>query len=184
MKNYYLWFLDAKSRINGCTTIEKFLEELGLFHQPSLYQDFPVDELLYISNETLLGEIRTSIDSLEKGYIFLKGGPGTGKSTFLQMEINQRSLSEIILFRYLCYRDDRTYTLTARGETEIFLKDLNGRFSNYLDDNEEILKDSAKKVLEMLRVKITVADNTLYLDTTNEALQEIIKKNKKIQYNV
>lgn len=65
--------------------MEAFLREIGL--EPlELQHDFPVDETSYITNTELISNIKSEIEQLDNGYIFISGGPGIGKSSFTQMD--------------------------------------------------------------------------------------------------
>lgn len=160
LEKYYEWFKRAKEEKEGFIPLETFLREIGLEH-PILQHDFPVDESSYIMNIELGSTIKSEIEQLDSGYIFISGGPGLGKSSFTQMELIEDNFKNFILFKYLCFRDDRTYTHLTRGETKVFFDDLRRQFSNclnkfyteedffirYLTDLSEYSQTKNKKVL-------------------------------------
>ncbi len=142
-RKYYNWFLNKKNSIKNSVTIEQFLQDIGYYYDPLLH-DFPYNENEYIKRGELSNNIRSSIDKLNKGYLFLEGGAGLGKSTFLQAEINETAFPKYIIFRYLCFRDDRHYTLKVRGESDIFFKEMNIQFSNFLGESSFNLSEEEK----------------------------------------
>lgn len=174
---YYDWFLKAKITQKGVVSSTSFFDQLGLSHT-QLSHEFPVDEPLYVNNQDLRQQVAQSLGSLDKGYIFLKGAPGMGKSTFLQMEINQQSLSGTCIFKYLCYRDDRQYSIKVRGDEEVFLSDLNSQFSVFLNKSpghNALQEEFHERLIELSQY---ASENNIKILVVLDGIDHISRKQK------
>ncbi len=78
------------------------LKELGLDRHFAIHvsQEFPVDEELWVPTPALFDKISESLKTLDRGFVFLEGEPGSGKSTALSM---YRRENPGILFGYYCF---------------------------------------------------------------------------------
>lgn len=130
---FYNWFLLTKKNPEkkGYFSKDVLLKEFGLSVSPNPH-DFPVEMEKYIPFPNLKDEIVEEISKLNKGYLFLQGGPSTGKSTFLESEINNKTIRECIIFKYLCFREPNELGFRSRGELVHFFEDLNEQFKIYI----------------------------------------------------
>ncbi|MDD2229469.1 MAG: ATP-binding protein [Candidatus Cloacimonetes bacterium] len=80
-----------------------------------------VDEKYYVPNHAFLSKLRTSLEELDGGYIFVEGLPGIGKSTTITKYFE--SQQEMIIEYYCFVPDDKTYG-ALRHNSYYFLKSL------------------------------------------------------------
>ena len=156
---YYNWYLITKKNPEkkGFFSIASLKKELKLSISPNPH-DFPVDKKKYIQFPNLKNEIIERISNLKKGYLFLKGGPSTGKSTFLESEINNKTIQNCIVFKYLCFRDPNELSFRFRGEAVYFFEDLNEQFQSHIkginiDDAGQRFKNNLKKLSKIAKEK-------------------------------
>lgn len=66
-------------------TCEQIVQKLGIKHRlkPSNNHALEVDDAYYVPNNSVLDALNAQLKSKEKGYIFVEGSPGSGKSTML-----------------------------------------------------------------------------------------------------
>lgn len=133
LENFFMWFLKTKKdpERKGYFSRDLLLKEFGLAISPNPH-DFPVEREKYVSFPNLKDSLMSSISYLVKGYIFLQGGPSTGKSTFLESEMNLESIKSCIIFKYLCFREPNELSFRSRGELEHLLEDLMEQFKLYI----------------------------------------------------
>jgi len=133
IESYYNWYLENKKNpeIKGLISLEQFLKDLGIsvITHP---HDFPIEKSLYVSFPEVKNKIIQGITDLDNGYIFLSGGPNTGKSTFLEAEIHAGNIPNCIFFKYLCFRETSELSLRSRGDLTTFLGDLNNQIHMYI----------------------------------------------------
>ena len=156
---YYNWYLITKKNPEkkGFFSIATLMKELKLSISPNPH-DFPVDREKYIQFPNLKNEIIEGISNLKKGYLFLKGGPSTGKSTFLESEINNNTIQKCIVFKYLCFREPNELCFRSRGEVNHFFEDLNEQFRPYvkgiiINDAGQRFEDNLKKLSKIAEEK-------------------------------
>ncbi|MFW9998065.1 MAG: hypothetical protein ACFFD4_38840, partial [Candidatus Odinarchaeota archaeon] len=132
-KESHDWFILNKTDPSrkGFISVLVLRKELGLSANTNRHQ-FPVDKMEYVAREGEFNAIKRLLSEMEKGYILLKGSPSTGKSTFLQSEINTKNLPECVIFRYLCYHSPSEFISRSRGELNHFYEDLNEQFYRFL----------------------------------------------------
>lgn len=156
---FYNWYLINKKNPErkGFFSINMLLKEFGLSISPNPH-DFPIKKEKYVPLPNLKDEIIKGISNLTKGYLFLQGGPSTGKSTFLESEINKKSIQNCIVFKYLCFRESNELSFRSRGELVHFFEDLNEQFKVYIkgisiDDIKKRFKDNLEKIAEIAEEK-------------------------------
>jgi hypothetical protein len=156
---FYNWYLINKKNPErkGFFSINMLLKEFGLSISPNPH-DFPIEREKYIPFPNLKDEIIKEISNLTKGYLFLQGGPSTGKSTFLESEINKKTIQNCIVFKYLCFRESNELCFRSRGELVHFFEDLNEQFKVYvkgisIDDIKKRFKDNLEKLAEIAEEK-------------------------------
>jgi len=159
IETFYNWFLLTKKNPEkkGYFSKKLLLKEFGLSISPNPH-DFPVEEERYIPFPSLRDEIVDEISKLSKGFLFLLVGPSTGKSTFLESEINNKTIKEGIVFKYLCFREPNELSNRSRGELEHFFQDLNDQFKDYIkgisiQDIHERFTENLYKLSELAEEK-------------------------------
>lgn len=96
--------------------------ELHLQSNTTFRHDFYVDYDIYTPNNDTITELNQSIESLNGGYIFLSGKPGTGKSTLLTEWIWDRNER---IIRYYAYTNlDNAINIPERGNAQNLFFDL------------------------------------------------------------
>lgn len=152
IEKFYSWYLNFKKNpINKGYYPLSFLEEQFTVSFKPNPHDFPIDIEKYVSLTKLREQILHRINENIKGYIFLTGGPSTGKSTFLTAEFNQENYQNLLIFKYLCFRDPSEHSLRPRGELDSYLGDLLKQFSNYIRlDHTKSLRDQFSDALNKL----------------------------------
>lgn len=105
-----------------------------------------------------------------------------GRDVWLARNNIQGLLSKTII-EWICPHGMADVCLPGtRVECKIFVS-ATKMFSDYLNNNEGTLKSSATKMSEMLHTVITVVDDTMHLNTHNEALRKFMKNNIK-EHNI
>lgn len=155
IEDFYNWHLINKKnpQKRGFFSINVLLREFGLSISPNPH-DFPIERERYIQFPNLKDEIIKGVSNISKGYLFLQGGPSTGKSTFLEIEINKKKIQNCIIFKYLCFRDPNELCFRSRGELIHFLEDLNEQFKMYIkktsiDDIKKRFTQNLKRLGEI-----------------------------------
>jgi len=150
IEEYFNWFLLTKKnpRRTGYISLDEFRKDISFIIEPNPH-DFPIDIANYICFSKLNEEINKAINSLNRGYIFLQGGPSTGKSTFLEAEINTINLPNCIIFKYLCFREPNELSIRSRGELKHFIEDLKEQFKLYISGFSET--EIERKFIEYLK---------------------------------
>ncbi|MBX7242936.1 MAG: serine protease [Bacteroidia bacterium] len=111
-----LWAVSFDSVIGILLKNNIFLEELSY---TEFAHDFRIDKDIH-PNELSLKRLNDVINTIQRGYIFLQGAPGTGKSTLLSHWIRIRSERIIKYYAYIHNENNSN----RRGEANIFLYDL------------------------------------------------------------
>jgi len=101
----------------------ELLSALGITNRftDRLSHVFKVDESLYIENLKLFDNLDNSLASLDSGYIFVQGVPGSGKSTALTKYLNK---NKDIQFAYYCFIPGDVTTTDHRLKAPYFLQSL------------------------------------------------------------
>lgn len=113
-------YYKRESRITFSENELRQMLQLDSRSKTIFFHDFFVDLDLYKPNTTTIEVLNTSIKTLNSGYIFLNGKPGTGKSTLLTEWIKTRKERVI---RYYAYSNNSIYTPT-RGDGKNLFFDL------------------------------------------------------------
>lgn len=102
-------------------TRDELLTELGWWNRLAYRHPhrFPVPEV-YTPNAAAVASLSEALKDHESGYLALVGAAGTGKSTLLES-----FRADAAVVRYYAFVPDSTGPISARGEAQAFLHDLN-----------------------------------------------------------
>lgn len=102
-------------------TRDELLTELGWWNRLAYRHPhrFPVPDL-YTPNAAAVAALGEALKDHESGYLALVGAAGTGKSTLLES-----FRADAAVVRYYAFVPDSTGPISARGEAQAFLHDLN-----------------------------------------------------------
>jgi len=180
IESFYTWFLITKKNPEkkGYFPLELLLKEFGLSVSPNPH-DFPVEKEKYISFPSLKDNLIKEVLKRSKGYLFLQGGPSTGKSTFLESEINTKTFRNCYIFKYLCFRDPNELSHRSRGEIDHFYEDLNEQFRYYIRSTS--FKDVNERFIENLYKLSEMAEEKekkvlIIIDGIDHVTQEEMEK--------
>lgn len=116
----------VKWSISGqAITKEVLLSELGILNrfEDKLSHYFKiVEDNYYVANQSLFDQLETALTDLDRGYIFIEGLPGVGKSTALT---KFRESNPDVSLAYYCFIPDAKNNFgELRHQSNYFLKSL------------------------------------------------------------
>jgi hypothetical protein len=104
-------------------TKDTVLRELGISDrfEDKLSHFFKVSEKHYVPNNNFIEQLNRAINTLDRGYIFIEGLPGIGKSTALT---KYKEINPGITFAYYCFIPDQNDFGELRHKAQYFLKSM------------------------------------------------------------
>lgn len=123
--NLYKFFHDELAQLVGQVkyTADELIQKMQWEgrRKAIFSHDFFIDPKIYQPNTSTLGTLSHAVDSLAGGYIFLQGGPGSGKSSLLTQWANSR-MEKVV--KYFAFVNQVNGNQPIRGEAVNLFHDL------------------------------------------------------------
>ena len=170
-------------------TSEQIIQKLGIKHRlkPSNNHALEVDDAYYVPNNSVLDAMNAQLKSKEKGYIFVEGTPGSGKSTMLTKWAQSIPNPCIRYYAFdFTHPSHPTENSSTRGEGLTFLFDLvKALIANGYETKDEtipypeetILKEQLRELLQSISesYKRTHVQTIIIIDGLDHVHREYTK---------